>query len=98
MTKKPTNLFGRKGPAPQMPIPQQAGPAPQQINIGPNDITFKPCEQCGHDFYDTCFRQGIVSSLNPKNPSGKDMAVQVPVLICRHCGWEFGTAIANESA
>lgn len=85
--KKPTDIFSGQRP-------QQAGPAQQmQINISPNDIAFKPCQQCGHDFYDAAFRQGVMSSLNPKNPTGKDMPVNVPVLLCRECGWELGAAV-----
>ena len=92
MAKKPTDLFGRKGP-----VSQQAGP-PQQvnINISPNDITFKPCEQCGHEFFDAAFRRGIMSSLNAKNPTGKDMLVQVPILLCRSCGWEVGLEVKKK--
>ncbi len=90
MAKKPINIFGKKGGFPASPLP---GQQPAQINIGPNDITFKPCEKCGHEFFDTVLRPGLVSSLNPKNPTGKDMPVNVPVLLCRACGWEFGVKV-----
>jgi len=103
MTKKPTNLFGHKGPVPQLPVqrPQQAGPAQQQVNLGPNDVSFKACVKCGNEFFDIAYRNGVFSSLNPRNPTGKDQPVNVPVSICRKCGWEFGKVdsfIPNESA
>ena len=78
------------GGGPMQPgIPAQQ---PQKVNIsiGPNDIIFKPCEQCGYEFFDVAYRPGIMSSVNPKNPSGKDILLKTDVLLCRGCGWEYG--------
>jgi len=89
---KPINLFGKKNAT--IPglngIPMQAGPAQQKINLSPSDISFKACLKCGHEFFDIAYRNGVFSALNPKNPTGKDQPVNVPVFLCRACGWEYG--------
>ena len=77
----------------KIPIPQIGQ---QQVNIGPNDLDFKNCPACAGEFFDVAYRQGILSSLNPKNPTGANQTVQVPVIICRHCGHEFGKDVPKK--
>ena len=64
----------------------------QQIAIEPTDVSFQVCV-CGHEFFDLAYRSGVFSSIHPKNPTGKDQPVNVPVLLCRACGWEFGKKV-----
>ena len=90
MAKKPTNIFGKKGGFPVNPQSSSLpGQQPVNINIGPDDITYKSCEQCSGEFFDLTYRKGIISGVNPKNVTGKDQVVQVPVVVCRACGVEF---------
>ena len=70
MSNKRRNIIAL--PHPQM----RAQPGQQQINIDPLDVTPKVCEQCGHEFFDVVYRYGIVSSLSPKNPTGKDISLK----------------------
>ena len=70
-----------------------AQPGQQQINIDPADATPKVCEQCGHELFDLVYRYRVVSSLSPKNPTGKDIGLKLEVLICRGCGHELGKKV-----
>jgi len=63
---------------------------PQQIPIDPSDITYKKCEQCGHELFDMAYKYGVISALSPKNPTGNDISVKTAVLICRGCGAVLG--------
>ena len=99
---EPIDMFGKKNAG--LPglngVPMQAGPAQQQINLSPSDVSFKVCAKCKHEFFDVAYRHGVFSVLNPKNPTGKDQPVNVQVFLCRACGWELGTKvdIVDESA
>lgn len=62
----------------------------ETISLTPDDVKeMACCPEC----FNECFVQGqkfaLISKLNPKNNTGEDMYVPVPVWICSKCGSEL---------
>lgn len=99
MRGKKAKQLRRMSMDPNKQIPMMmpgVGGQPQQIQIGPEDITDKSCAKCGGDLFDAAFRCGMVSKMLPKNTTGKDIPIKTEALICRACGHEMGKPVKKE--
>ena len=85
---KPTVIPMR---VPNVGQPQQQ----QQIQFNPAEATIQLCEKhpCTSVYFDRAFKMGIISPLNPRNPTGRDLPVIIPVFVCRSCGYEYGQSV-----
>lgn len=54
------------------------------ININPEDIV---CQKCGHDIFEQKLKLKKVSRI--QSPTGQEMIVPVPVVICDKCKCEL---------
>jgi len=68
----------------------------QQIQVDPSDVTIRKCAGCNGELFEQALKVGIMSGLNPKNPTGKDFQINIPVVVCKVCGWEFGKPVIED--
>ena len=61
-------------------------PQQQQIQVNLNDATKQECE-CGADRFKLEFEIYVISAL--MSPTGKEMPVEVPKMMCTGCGEQF---------
>ena len=70
-----------KGPGGGPPV------GPIQMNIKPEDIKQLICPECQNPYFTEVFTMGKISAL--QNPSGEDLFVKQPIIICSSCGAVF---------
>lgn len=64
---------------------QQARPQEQVnplANLDPSSFQDEICEKCGHRYFVMLFKVKKLSSLDPANPTGKDVRSVQQVLVC----------------
>ena len=64
-----------------------------KIQVAEGDTTPGFCEACRGQHFDACFKIGVMSAIHPKNPTHKPISVNIPVLVCRSCGHEYGQPV-----
>ena len=66
-----------------------------QVNVDINDANEHHCH-CGGELFDLVYRYRTLSSLSPKNPTGKDIPIKVETFICRSCEHEIGQPVLDD--
>jgi len=71
--------------------PGPSGPQEQKIiPLTPDDVKeMLACPECFSEAFFEASKFALISALNPKNQSGKDEYVGIPVMVCAKCGSEL---------
>lgn len=62
-----------------------------EVELKPTDYTIHTCE-CGSDLLVPVQKLGLISPLNPKNPTGKEQLIVISAMACFVCKKEFNHA------
>ena len=73
-----------------MMVPNIGG---QQLPFDVSEAIPKACEVCGCQHWETLQRLGLISSMAPKNITGRDQLIKFEVYLCHSCGHEYGQAV-----
>jgi len=77
------------GPTPINPGVAQNAAQEQMVKQMLEASTPRPCAKCGCKAYEQAIAIMEVSALHPGNPSGKEAALNMPVLCCIKCKTVF---------